>query len=694
MDLGEILRDVGRDMRREHRADTDINRTGHAALELADFAGQSLTGVQHDLRVVIEREPSLGRCHAAWFPLQQLHAEQIFEILDAARERGLTDCDTLGRPRKIGAVDDSDEMAELTQFHDGLQTPVSGRIPLRCGQCMDCAPEMIGLATMRGATLRLVLGGLMDAWDYIVVGAGSAGCVLANRLSADPALRVLLLESGPVDRSPYLHVPAALIKAVGNPRYDWCLLADPDKSRNGKVDLWPAGRVLGGSSSINGMLFVRGAREDFDGWAALGNQGWSFDEVLPAFRSIETSAIESSELRGQDGPMSVSRLRTTHPLGEVFLRAASEQGLPINDDYNGISQEGVAAPQVTQRKGWRCSSARAFLAPVRHRPNLTVITGIDVERLVFAEGELRCIGVETRQRSFLLRPGGEVVLSAGALGSPKILMHSGIGDLATLAALGLRTRLHRPDVGANLQEHPNSLVCAHVNVHTYNMDATPLRMLRNAIYWAFTGRGPASSPYPHAVGFLRSSPEEPRPDLQLLFGPFAFSFDERGILPYDGPAVSIVVNTCRPRARGRLTLRDDNPASPIRISHELLGDEDDLRRQIAGCKLARRLLQASAFKPFMRGEYLPGPATLDDEAWREHVRRTSFLGYHPVGTCRMGIDSAAVVDPRLKVNDVAGLRIADASVMPLLVSANTNAATLMIAEKAAGMILADRTTSH
>ena len=533
-------------------------------------------------------------------------------------------------------------------------------------------------------------GGLMDAWDYIVVGAGSAGCVLANRLSVNPEIRVLLIESGPTDKSPYLHIPAALIKAVGNPRYDWCLLADPDPSRGGKVDLWPAGRVLGGSSSINGMLFVRGAQEDFDGWAALGNHGWGFEDVLPAFRSIENSAVDTNGLRGHGGPMEVSRLRTTHPLGEVFLRASREQGYPINADYNGASQEGVSAPQVTQKNGWRWSSARAFLAPVRHRPNLVVKTGIDVQRLLFAENEGRCSGVETSHGRFALKQGGEVILTAGALGSPKILLHSGIGDTTELEKLGIRTRLNRPAVGANLQEHPNSLVCAHVNVHTYNMDATPLRMLRNAIYWAFTGRGPASSPYPHAVGFLRSSPQEKRPDLQFLFGPFAFSFDERGILPYDGPAVSIVVNTCRPRARGRLSLRDANPATPIRISHALLSDEDDLRRQIAGCKIARRLLQAAAFTPYMKGEYLPGPNTDDDEAWREHIQRTSFLGYHPVGTCRMGVDEDAVVDPRLVVRGLRGLRIADASIMPLLVSANTNAATMMIAEKAAGMILEDR----
>lgn len=530
----------------------------------------------------------------------------------------------------------------------------------------------------------------MDAWDYIIVGAGSAGCVLANRLSTDPAIRVLLLESGPADRSPYLHVPAALIKAVGNPRYDWCLLAEPDPSRGGKVDLWPAGRVLGGSSSINGMLFVRGAREDFDNWAALGNEGWSFADVLPAFRRIESSAISSADLRGKEGPLTVSPLRTTHPLGDVFLQAAREQGLTINPDYNGISQEGVSAPQVTQRKGWRCSSARAFLSPIRSRRNLTVLTGVDVERLIFDSTNTRCIGVESRQRKFLLRAGGEVVLSSGALGSPKILMHSGIGDLTMLSQLGIPARVHRPAVGANLQEHPNSLVCAHVNVRTYNMDATPLRMLGNAFYWALTGRGPASSPYPHAVGFLRSSADEPRPDLQLLFGPFAFSFDERGILPYDGPAVSIVVNTCRPRARGKIALRDADPLSPVKISHALLADEDDMRRQIAGCKLARQLLQAEAFSPFMRGEYLPGPATDHDDDWEAHIRRTSFLGYHPVGTCRMGSDSDSVVDPRLRVRQIESLRVADASIMPLIVSANTNAATMMIAEKAASMILQDR----
>lgn len=538
----------------------------------------------------------------------------------------------------------------------------------------------------------------MQAWDYIIVGAGSAGCVLANRLSANPQCRVLLLESGPPDRSPYIHVPAALIKAIGNPRYDWCLLAEPDATRYGKVDLWPAGRTLGGSSSINGMLFVRGAREDFDAWAALGNAGWAFDDVLPAFKRLENSRFGDDALRGRDGPMHVQGLRTTHELGGVFLNAAQQCGAPLNDDYNGATQEGAAKPQVTQRDGWRWSSARAFLDPARSRPNLRIETGVTVQGLEFESGStgsprcsgVRLAGMEGEAAVRRLAPGGEVILAAGSLGSPKLLMHSGIGPAATLREHGLAVRVARDAVGANLQEHPNSLVCASVNVRTFNMDATPWRMFRNAVRWMFTGRGPASSPYPHAVAFLRSSADEPRPDLQFLFGPFAFSFDERGILPYLGPAVSIVVNTCRPRGRGRVTLRSADPLAPVRIEHALLADDDDLRRQVAGCRIARQLLQAPAFASYETREYLPGPATQDDDAWIEHIRRTTFLGYHPVGTCRMGNDDDAVVTPQLRVRGVEGLRVADASVMPRLVSANTNAATMMIGERAAEMILASR----
>jgi len=534
----------------------------------------------------------------------------------------------------------------------------------------------------------------METWDYIVVGAGSAGCVLANRLSADPATRVLLIEAGPADRSPYIHVPAAIIRCVGNPALDWCLLAEPDPSRYGKVDLWPAGRTLGGSSSINGMLFVRGAHADYDGWAALGNPGWAWDDVLPLFRRLENSELGDDAWRGREGGLNVSRLRTTHPLGRVFVAAARECGLAYNPDYNGATQEGVAEPQVTQKDGWRWSSARAFLRPAQRRPNLRIETGSVCESLLIESG--RCTGIRVRRNGVAVvhRARGEVIVSSGALGSPKLLMLSGIGPAAALQALGIPVVRELAGVGANLQEHCNSLVCADVNVRTYNVETSVPRMARHLGHWLLTGRGPASSPYPHGVAFLRSRPEEPRPDLQMLFGPFAFDFDERGIIPYTKPAMSFVVNACHPEARGRVRLRSADPLAPPVIEHALLESEQDLRRQVAGCRIARRLLQTAAFRPYVEREFLPGPERQDDAALAEHVRRTSFLGYHPVGSCRMGPDEAAVVTPELRVRGIAGLRVADASIMPRQVAANTNAAAMMIGEKGAELLLAERRQSR
>ncbi len=392
--------------------------------------------------------------------------------------------------------------------------------------------------------------------------------------------------------------------------------------------------------------------------------------------------------------MSVARLRTTHPLGRVFVDAARECGIPFNADYNGATQEGVAEPQVTQKGGWRWSAARAFLHPARNRRNLRVETGSVCESLSIEAG--RCTGVRVRRggSTVLHRARGEVIVSAGALGSPKLLMLSGIGPAAALQSLGIPVRHELAGVGGNLQEHCNSLVCADVNVRTYNVETSGPSMARHLARWLFTGRGPASSPYPHGVAFLRSRPEEPQPDLQMLFGPFAFDFDERGIIPYAKPAVSFVVNACHPRARGRVRLRSADPLAPPVIEHALIGDAEDLRRQVAGCRIARRLLQSAAFRPYVVREFLPGPARVDDDALAEHVRRTSFLGYHPVGTCRMGPDEAAVVTPELRVRGIAGLRVIDASIMPRQVAANTNAAAMMIGEKGAELLLAERRQSR
>ncbi|MBK6598963.1 MAG: GMC family oxidoreductase N-terminal domain-containing protein [Proteobacteria bacterium] len=526
-------------------------------------------------------------------------------------------------------------------------------------------------------------------WDYIIVGAGSAGCVLANRLSADKNVRVLLLEAGGSDRSPYIQIPAALIKAVGNPQFDWCHTAEPDGSRFDKVDLWPAGKTLGGSSSINGMLFVRGARTDFDGWAALGNNGWSYDDVLPHFKSLERSEVGDPAMRGKAGPLHVSRLRTTHPLAAVFMRAAAECGLAHNPDYNGIDQAGASPPQVTQLRGRRMSSARAFLDPVRSRSNLHITTHAQVTKLVLEQG--RCVGVEVNSggRAIRHKVRREVLLAAGTLGSPKILMLSGIGPGRDLQAHGITTLLDSAEVGANLREHANSLVCADVNVPTYNAEMASYRLALHLANWLVFRRGPATSPYPHGVAFVRSRPEEPQLDLQLLFGPFAFGFDERGIVPYAKPAVSLVINACRPNAKGRVRLRSADPAAAPVIEHRMFTDSEDLRRQVAGGRLARQMLQSAAFRPYLLREFLPGNGVETDADWEQAIRRTSFLGYHPIGTCRMGVDDQAVVTPELIVRGVAGLRVVDASIMPTHIAANTNAATMMIAEKAAAMIRRD-----
>jgi choline dehydrogenase len=535
----------------------------------------------------------------------------------------------------------------------------------------------------------------MSQFDYVIVGAGSAGSVLANRLSADPANRVLLLEAGPPDRSPYVHVPAAIIKAVGNPSLDWCYLAEPDPTRGDKVDLWPAGRVLGGSSSINGMLYVRGAPHDFDHWAALGNAGWSYTDVLPRFRRVEATSLGDALVRGRDGAVSVQPLRSTHPLADVFNRAAVEVGVPWNDDYNGHTQEGIAAPQVTQRRGWRCSAARGYLRAVRNRTNLRIETGAQVARLTF-DGA-RCTGVEYRRDGVLhsVRAGRETLLCAGALGSPRLLMLSGLGPADELREHGIAVLRDLPAVGRNLCEHPEAMVSIDVNVRTYNTEINSPRIAWHLANFLLFGRGPATSPYPHSVAFVRSTPSQPKPDVQIMLGPYAFSFTEAGIVPYDRPAVSAAINVSYPKARGRIRLRSADPFAAPRIEHAMLAEDEDVDGLIQGSELCRRIFAAKAFDGARLRERLPGPDVRSRDEWVDYLRRTAFLGYHPLGTCRMGPpnDVNAVVDAELRVRGVAGLRVVDASVMPAPISGNTNAATMMIGERAADLILGARVRS-
>lgn len=528
----------------------------------------------------------------------------------------------------------------------------------------------------------------MDVYDYIIVGGGTAGCVLANRLSAQPGARVLMLEDGPSDWNPIIHIPAAVGRAIMSPAISWRYEVEPDASRGGRADIFPCGRTLGGGSSINGLFFSRGQREDFDDWAKGGADGWSFNELLPYFKRIETSEIGDEVWRGRNGLLHVSKLRSIHPLSRVFIAAAEQCGIPATDDYNGPQQAGVSLAQVTQKRGWRHSAAQAYLAPAKQRSNLTVLTGAHVTRLVF-DGR-RCTGAEFRHCGALTTAAArrEVIVAAGAIGSPKVLMLSGLGPAQELQHHGIAPVIDLPGVGANLQEHPDITLSADVNLKTYNIAARePWTIAAYLARWLAFGDGPATSPFCQAVAFFHSSGNvDARPDLEILFAPFSFERDADGVRPHPQPAVNVIVSLCRPSSRGTVTLRSADPADLPRLKIELI-DDRDLPTILAGCRMARRILQAPAFKPYVIAERLPGPQAQTDEELTAHVRQLSFGGNHLVGTCKMGRDEMAVVTPDLKVKGIENLRVIDTSIMPRVISAHTNSVAFVIGERGADLLL-------
>ncbi|GAB1596561.1 GMC family oxidoreductase [Lysobacter claricitrinus] len=522
-------------------------------------------------------------------------------------------------------------------------------------------------------------------YDYIIVGAGSAGCVLANRLSEDPSVRVLLLEAGPRDRHPFIHMPAGIAKLVNVRRLNWSYDTAPEPALNGRRLWWPRGRVLGGSSSINAMCYVRGVPTDYDDWADAGATGWSWRDVLPYFIRSEHNARGADALHGDAGPLHVSDLRHVNPLSHAFVDAGAQMGFERNDDFNGPAQSGFGLYQVTQKDGARCSSAVAYLRPALGRPNLDVRTGALTTRVLF-DGP-RATGVEYASGRSLKRvqAAREVLLCGGTINSPQLLMLSGIGPADALRRHGIDVRHDARDVGTNLQDHLD--ICT---LHASRLPITYDRVsdLRIAFDYFLRGRrGPGTSNIAEGGAFVRSSlARDAHADIQLHFVPA--QLDDHGRHRLSGDGYTIHACFLRPRSRGAIELASADPARAPRIAANYLSDPEgfDLRMMVECARLSRELLMQPAFDAYRGAPVLPASNDLDDAQLVDFIRAKAESVYHPVGTCRMGDDDASVVDAQLRVRGVDGLRVVDASVMPRLIGGNTNAPTIMIAERAADLI--------
>jgi choline dehydrogenase-like flavoprotein len=520
-------------------------------------------------------------------------------------------------------------------------------------------------------------------YDYVVVGAGSAGCVLANRLTEDPSVRVLLIEAGRRDRHPNIKIPAAFAKQFKT-KLDWDLATEPEPNCDNRSLYIPRGKGLGGSSSMNAMLYVRGNPLDYDGWAAEGATGWSWKEVLPYFLRAEDNQRGASEYHATGGPLRVEDERSPRPLTGRFLAACAAAGIPRISDYNGPEQDGAALAQVTQRSGKRWSTADAYLRPALKRPNLEVATGALVSGLEIEGGVAKGVRYSRRRGGErLARAGREVVLSAGAIGSPQLLLLSGVGPAEQLRALGVPVACDLPGVGGNLQDHPYvSCVWDVPGGGSLADGETPKALLE----YLLRRTGPLTSSVAEAFAFLRSRPGLPAPDLQFHFGPAYFV--DNGFEEYDGHAITTGPVLVKPRARGWVRLRSKDPSAKPRILTNSLADEEDVAALAAGVRRAREIAAAGPLAEVVGRELFPGRDVDTEEAIAADVRRRVELLYHPVGTCRIGAGADAVVSSDLRVHGIDRLRVVDASVMPIITSGNTNAPAIMIAEKAADLIRA------
>ena len=538
-----------------------------------------------------------------------------------------------------------------------------------------------------------------EVFDYIVVGAGSAGCVLAARLSEDPATRVLLLEAGPPDRSLWIHLPIGYGKTMWSDTYNWRFQTDPDPNMNGRRIYWPRGKTLGGCSSINGLIYIRGQRQDYDHWAALGNTGWGYDDVLPYFIKSEGNQRGAIPFHAGSGPLKVSDIGAKHELIEAFIDGAQQTGptsVGRTDDFNGATQQGAGYFQLNTHKGWRVSTAKAYLDPARGRPNLRIETDAFAAGVIM-EGT-RAVGVRYRQGGELksARCTAEVLLSAGSIQSPQLLQLSGIGPRALLEARGVPVVVDAADVGENLQDHLQirlTFECTRP-ITTNDQLNSWFGQFKLGLQWLLLRTGPLAVGINQGGCFMRAlagwdgQPEARTPDIQFHVATLSADMAGGKVHPYSGFTMSVC--QLRPESRGHIRIRSADPFEPPEMQPNYLATELDRRTAVSGMKAARAIAASAAMRPYVKREVKPGPEAGSDAELLEFCRNFGATIFHPTGTCHMGIDARAVVDTRLRVNGASGLRVVDCSVMPTLVSGNTNAPAVMLAEKAADMIRVDR----
>ena len=523
----------------------------------------------------------------------------------------------------------------------------------------------------------------------MIVGAGSAGCALANRLSECGRYTVGLLEAGPSDRNPWIHVPVGYYKTMGNPAYDWCYETENDPGIVGRSIPWPRGKVLGGSSSLNGLLYVRGQPQDFDIWAQLGCSGWSWEDVLPFFKKSEKwLGGDDTGLRGNDGPLSVQPARLKRDIVDIWVDAAVNAGYRRNHDYNGRDQEGVGHFQLTMRGGRRCSSAAAYLSPIKGRRNLSVVTNSHVKKINIQDGRAKSLEVSIKKNVSSILARREIILSAGSIGSPQILMLSGVGPGAELQKLGIEVKSNLKGVGENLQDHLQARPVFKTDLSTINIETNNyFKQALIGLQYILTQTGPMTMAASLGTAFLKTEAHLETPDIQFHIQPFSADMPSKSTHKFSAFTASVL--QLRPESTGYLKLRSPNFMDSPEIYPNYLSTDTDCRTIVKGVKIARKIADYHPLKSRLIGEHAPGPEVdiNDNDATLDWIRRTAVTIYHPTGTCKMGSDEMAVVDDSLKVRGIKNLRVIDASIMPNITSGNTNAPTIMIAEKGADMIL-------